>query len=180
LICSTRENLELHVSAGRFREDLFKRLNVMPILIPALRQHSEDMEELVTFFMQSFIQQEGLQRRHFSEDALHALRQYSWPGNLRELKNLVQRLLILGHGEVLADEVKHSLTQSSQQYYNAASIDTSMDLKTAKEQFEAAYLKQLLRETCGSVTETARRSGIERTHLYRKLKALEIDPKDPI
>lgn len=180
IICSTRDDLEQHVRKGTFREDVYKRLNVMPIVIPALRQHSEDLEELVQFFIQGLIQHEGLQSRHFSQEALHALRQYSWPGNLRELKNLLQRLLILGHGEVLLDEIKHSLTQSSQQYYNAAAIDTSVNLKVAKEQFEGAYLKQLLRETCGSVTETARRSGIERTHLYRKLKALEIDPKDPI
>lgn len=181
LVCSTQQDLAEFVTQGQFREDLYKRLNVMPIIIPPLRQHSEDISELVTHFMQGFLQQEGLQARHFSDEVINHLRQYSWPGNLRELKNLIQRLLILGSGpEVLIEEVKYSLTQSSQQYYNSAAVDTSRVLKEAKEQFEAAYLKQMLRETCGSMTEAARRSGIERTHLYRKLKTLGIDPKDPI
>lgn len=181
LVCTTRIDLEQTVELGQFRDDVFKRLNVMPIVIPALRQHSEDIPELVSYFVDHFTQQEGLPNRIFSDSVLSLLRQYAWPGNLRELQNLVQRLLILGTSpEVTEEEVRHSLTQSSQQYYNSASIDTSMNLKSAKESFEAAYLKQLLRETSGSVSETARRSGIERTHLYRKLKALEIDPKDPI
>ena len=181
LVCTTRVDLEQAVENAEFREDVFKRLNVMPIMVPALRQHNEDIPELVSHFVQHFTFQEGLPNRVFSESVFNLLRQYTWPGNLRELQNLVQRLLILGTTpDVSEEEVRHSLTQSSQQYYNSASIDTSMNLKAAKESFEAAYLKQLLRETSGSVSETAKRSGIERTHLYRKLKVLEIDPKDPI
>lgn len=181
IICTTRTELESFVKQGQFREDLFKRLNVMPIVAPSLRQHSEDIPELVDYFVDYFSQHDELEPRRFNESVFNLLRQYAWPGNLRELQNLVQRLLILGQNEEVGeDEVRHSLTQSSQQYYNGATVDTSLNLKAAKEQFEAAYLKQLLRETSGSVSETAKRSGIERTHLYRKLKALEIDPKDPI
>ncbi len=181
VICTTGVDLEQAVMQGQFRDDLFKRLNVMPIVVPALRQHNEDIPELVNHFVDHFQHTESLQPRHFSDEVLGLLRQYAWPGNLRELQNLVQRLLILGTGtDVSEEEVKHSLTQSSQQYYNSAAIDTTVNLKVAKELFEAAYLKQLLRETSGSVSETAKRSGIERTHLYRKLKSLEIDPKDPI
>lgn len=181
VICSTRNGLESFVEKGEFREDLFKRLNVMPIVIPALRQHNEDIPELVEYFVQYFKQHDDLEPRKFNESTFNLLRQYAWPGNLRELQNLVQRLLILGqNSEVSEDEIRHSLTQSSQQYYNGTSLDTSVELRTAKEQFESAYLKQLLRETSSNVAETAKRSGIERTHLYRKLKTLGIDPKDPI
>lgn len=181
VICTSRTNLEQWVANGDFRDDLFKRLNVMQITMPSLRQHSEDIPELVHHFIEQFSQLDELQPRIFNEPVLNLLRQYAWPGNVRELQNLVQRLLILGtNSDVSEEEVSHSLAQSSQQYSHGTTIDTSLNLKSAKEQFEAAYLKQLLRETSGSVSETARRSGIERTHLYRKLKALEIDPKDPI
>lgn len=149
--------------------------------MPSLRQQNEDLPDLVYFFVDQFVQHDGLTRRAFSSDALVQLKQYSWPGNLRELKNLIQRLLILGKTpEVSEDEITLALNQTFHQFFSSANIDTSTDLKTAKERFEATYLKQLLRETSGNVSEAAKRSGVERTHLYRKLKALEIDPKDPI
>ncbi|WFE69323.1 sigma-54 dependent transcriptional regulator [Thiomicrospira sp. R3] len=181
IVCSTQADLEQEVNEGRFREDVFKRLNVMPLIMPSLRQHNEDLPDLVYFFVDQFVQHDGLTRRAFSSDALVQLKQYSWPGNLRELKNLIQRLLILGKTpEVSEDEITLALNQTFHQFFSSANIDTSTDLKTAKERFEATYLKQLLRETSGNVSEAAKRSGVERTHLYRKLKALEIDPKDPI
>lgn len=181
IVCSTQADLEQEVNEGRFREDVFKRLNVMPLIMPSLRQHNEDLPDLVYFFVDQFVQHDGLTRRAFSKEALAQLKQYSWPGNLRELKNLIQRLLILGKTpEVSEDEITLALNQTFHQFFSSANIDTSIDLKTAKEGFEATYLKQLLRETSGNVSEAAKRSGVERTHLYRKLKALEIDPKDPI
>lgn len=180
IVCSSQVDLEHAVADGHLREDIFKRLNVMPLIMPALRQHNEDLPDLVAFFVDEFVQHDGLTRRHFPQDTLNQLKQYSWPGNLRELKNLIQRLLILGKTpDVTVEEVKGALLQTAHQFSHTANIDTTIDLKTAKERFEVAYLKQLLRETSGSVTETAKRSGIERTHLYRKLKTLEIDPKDP-
>jgi len=180
IVCSSQIDLEQAVNEGSFREDVFKRLNVMPLVMPALRQYAEDIPDLVTFFVNQFVQQEGLARRQFPKEALDQLKRYSWPGNLRELKNLVQRLLILGKTpDVSADEINLGITQTSHQFYTSANIDTTIDLKTAKERFEAAYFKQLLREEAGSVSEAAKRAGVERTHLYRKLKTLEIDPKDP-
>ncbi|UQB42051.1 sigma-54-dependent Fis family transcriptional regulator [Thiomicrospira microaerophila] len=181
IVCSSQADLENEVSEGRFREDIFKRLNVMPLIMPALRQHNEDLPDLVHFFVDQFVQHDGLTRRKFPEQTLRQLKQYSWPGNLRELKNLIQRLLILGKTpDVNEEEISLALNQTAHQFFSAAHIDTSVDLKTAKERFEASYLKQLLRETSGNVSEAAKRSGVERTHLYRKLKTLEIDPKDPI
>lgn len=181
IVCSSQVDLENEVSDGRFREDIFKRLNVMPLIMPALRQHNEDLPDLVHFFVDQFVQHDGLTRRKFPEQTLRQLKQYGWPGNLRELKNLIQRLLILGKTpEVNEEEISLALNQTAHQFFSSAHIDTSVDLRTAKERFEASYLKQLLRETSGNVSEAAKRSGVERTHLYRKLKTLEIDPKDPI
>ncbi len=173
--------LEHEVLHGQFREDLYQRLKVMPIDVPALRQHTEDIPELVDYFVDHFVTREGLEYRHFSVPAQNALRQYGWPGNLKELQNLIQRLLILGTGEVSDAEIKSVLAKVvSSSEKKEAEIDTSLRLKEAKDRLEASYLSQLLRETGGNVSETAKRSGIDRTNLYRKLKNLGIDPKNPV
>ncbi|WP_019894908.1 sigma-54-dependent transcriptional regulator [Hydrogenovibrio halophilus] len=179
LIALTRGGLDDQAALGHFREDLLQRLKVMPVELPALRQHTEDIPELTDHFLDYFLTHEGLNYREFDVAAQNVLRQYAWPGNYRELQNLIQRLLILGEGKITDDEVKRALEQSKTDQMSACSVDTSIDLKTAKERFEAAYLSHLLRETGGNVTETAKRSGVERTNLYRKLKTLNIDPKDP-
>jgi len=180
LIALSKIGLEAVHKAGHFRGDLYQRLQVMPIQIPALRQHSEDIPELIEYFINQLVSHDGLAYRHFSVSAQNILRQYSWPGNLRELQNLIQKLLILGTGDISDSEVKSALTQPEQSENIETGINTSINLKQAKDQFEKAYLSQLLRETGGNVSETAKRSGVDRTNLYRKLKALEIDPKNPI
>ncbi len=172
--------LEHEVLHGHFREDLYQRLKVMPIDLPALRQHTEDIPELLDYFVNYFVTREGLEYRHFSVPAQNALRQYGWPGNLKELQNLIQRLLILGSGEVSDEEIKNVLLKTCTPSEKSIEIDTSVLLKEAKDRLEASYLSQLLRETGGNVSETAKRSGIDRTNLYRKLKNLGIDPKNPV
>ncbi|WP_024850243.1 sigma-54-dependent transcriptional regulator [Hydrogenovibrio kuenenii] len=168
------------IKSGIIREDLMHRLNVMPVYVPSLRQHTEDIPELIDYFVDFFLSTEGLNYREFDLSAKNVLRQYSWPGNFKELKNCIQRLLILGDGEVTDTEVKKLLESNRQESSSSlATVDTSMNLKQAKERFEAAYLSQMLRETSGNVTETAKLSGVERTNLYRKLKMLNIDPKNP-
>ena len=175
----SKNDLEQTVREGNFREDLYQRLKVMPIHLPALRQHTEDIPELVDYFVNHFVTQEALEYRHFSVPAQNVLRQYGWPGNLKELKNLIQRILILGRGEVTDSEIKSALQKTDNTVEQDATVDTSLLLKEAKDKLEGAYLSQLLRETGGNVSETAKRSGIDRTNLYRKLKALGIDPKNP-
>lgn len=179
IITLTKLDLEQAVYNQTFREDLFQRLKVMQIHIPALRQHTEDIPELVDFFVNHFVTLEGLEYRHFAVSAQNILRQHNWPGNLKELKNLIQRLLILGQGEVSDDEVREALLSSQSNGEHTEVVDTDLVLKEAKERFEARYLSQLLRETSGNVSETAKRSGVDRTNLYRKLKNLGIDPKNP-
>lgn len=174
-----REPAEL-VAHSHFRQDLYDRLKVMEIQVPSIRQHTEDIPELVDHFVDYFLTHEGLHYREFSMAAKNVLRQYSWPGNFKELKNFIQRILILGDDEVSDEEVKKLLQSNKQDnLLNIATVNTAISLKEAKEQFEAAYLSQLLRETGGNVSETAKLSGVERTNLYRKLKSLNIDPKNP-
>lgn len=165
----------------KFRDDLVTKINIMPIQLPALRQHTEDVPELVDYFIDEFIQHEGLTYREFPLSVKNILRQYAWPGNFRELKNLIQQLLIMGSGIVTQDEVTTALEKRTTiGQAEQPIINTQINLKLAKEQFEATYLGQLLRETGGNVAETAKRSGIDRTNLYRKLKNLGIDPKNPL
>ncbi len=179
LIALSKNDLEHSVLAGAFREDLYQRLKVMPIHLPALRQHTEDIPELVEYFVNHFVTLEGLEYRHVTVPAQNILRQYGWPGNLKELKNLIQRILILGQGDVTDTEIKNALIKTENATEQVSAVDTSLLLKEAKDKLEGAYLSQLLRETGGNVSETAKRSGIDRTNLYRKLKALGIDPKNP-
>ncbi|NPA72184.1 MAG: sigma-54-dependent Fis family transcriptional regulator [Gammaproteobacteria bacterium] len=180
IIALAKHDLELTVAQGLFREDLYQRLKVMPIALPALRQHTEDIPELIEYFVNYFVTHEGMEYRHVNVPAQNVLRQYSWPGNLKELKNLIQRLLILGNGDISDEEVKTALAKTEPLDNTLTEIDTSLRLKEAKDRLEGAYLSQLLRETGGNVSETAKRSGIDRTNLYRKLKALGIDPKNPL
>ncbi len=179
IIALTKSDLERSVEQQAFREDLYQRLKVMQIHIPALRQHTEDIPELVDYFVNHFVTHEGLDYRHFNVPAQNILRQHNWPGNLKELKNLIQRLLILGNEEVTDEEVREALSRAQKDGESNEVIDTSLSLKQAKERFEGRYLGQLLRETSGNVSETAKRSGVDRTNLYRKLKTLGIDPKNP-
>lgn len=169
------------VRSGRFDESLFYRLNVLPLEIPALRERQEDVPDLVRFYAEYFPSRDGLPYRHFSVAAQNRLRQHSWPGNLRELKNLVQRLLILGgEEEVSVAEVEEILTQA-----DAVSSAPGqqipplfrLPLREAREEFERQYLTHQLKAAEGSVGKLAEAVEMERTHLYRKLRQLGIDPK---
>jgi two-component system nitrogen regulation response regulator NtrX len=180
VIAATSHKLEEEVTAGRFREDLYYRLNVIPINIPPLREHSEDVEMLIDYFIDYMVNVEHLPARRFSSASLKILQQYSWPGNVRELKNLIQRLLILNRGEeVSVEEVqsalgKRSVTVASSEYM--PQYDQS--LRDARDDFERNYLLHHLKQVGGNVSELAKIVGMERTHLYRKLKALDINPKN--
>jgi two-component system nitrogen regulation response regulator NtrX len=181
VIATTSRDLEQEVREGRFREDLYYHLNVVPLTVPPLRQHAEDVPELVNFYVDRFVMQENLPYREFSIAAQNRLRHYSWPGNNRELKNLVQRLLILGQGPVIdIDEVEGALqhfTEAADVAGSSATLPLDLPLREAREQFEKVYLEHQLQEVGGSVGKLAKRVGMERTHLYRKLRGLGIDFK---
>ncbi len=181
VIATTSKDLEQEVREGRFREDLYYHLNVVPLSVPPLREHSEDVPELLNFYVDRFVVQENLPYREFSIAAQNRLRNYGWPGNNRELKNLVQRLLILGNGPVIdVDEVENVLqhvSESGDTGGSSATLPLDLPLREAREQFEKVYLQHQLQEVGGSVGKLAKRVGMERTHLYRKLRGLGIDFK---
>jgi len=176
----TRTNLLEKVKNNQFRDDLYYQLNVLPVAIPPLQKHYEDIPELLEYFVTYFIEQEGLPYRHFTVAAQNYLRSYEWPGNVRELKNLVQRLLILGTKEnIEIDEIEivmgKILKPSDSYEYN---LEFDLPLREAREHFEKTYLQYKLAQTNGSVSKVAKEVGMERTHLYRKLKSLGIDIKN--
>lgn len=178
IIAAIPYELEQVVSTGKLREDLYYYLNVLPLHIPPLREHCEDVPELLEYYVNLFVTQENLPYRRFTVAAQNRLRNYHWPGNVRELKNLVQRLLILGHDDDIdVDEVEPTLNAQQRAVTTSNMPIFDLPLREAREQFERAYLEYQLQEAGGNVSKVASRVGLERTHLYRKLRALDIDPK---
>ena len=181
IICSADESLEQMVQDGQLPGPLYFRLNVLPLKVPALRDRPEDIPELIRYFSEWFPSHENLPYRSFSVSVQNRLRNQSWPGNVRELRNLIERLLVLGGDtEVSTQEVDDALAQST------ASIDSGgsghdglydLPLREAREKFERDYLIYQLKKAGGSVGKLSDSVGMERTHLYRKLRSLGIDPK---
>jgi len=193
LLESGSEDLSFRVIAGagtevldlarenKVLQQLYYRLNVLPLQVPPLRERPDDVPELVRFYAEMFPNQENLPYRPFSVAAQNRLRNHTWPGNIRELRNLVQRLLVLGvEGEVSVNEVEEALQQNPpapQAADDSRPPFFDLPLREAREQFEREYLIYKLKEAGGSVGRLADAVGMERTHLYRKLRALGIDPK---
>lgn len=181
VIASTRKSLEEEVRAGRFRRELYYLLNVVTLRVPPLRDHSEDVPELLKFYVEHFVSREKLPFRKFPVPVQNFLRNYPWLGNIRELKNLVQRLLILGSGEeVELEEARAALGEPVAEPAppSAAPDFYNLPLKEARERFEKAYLEYHLEKYSGSVARLSAAIGLERTHLYRKLNSLGIKFKD--
>ncbi|MBI1733040.1 MAG: sigma-54-dependent Fis family transcriptional regulator [Gammaproteobacteria bacterium] len=179
LMAATRYRLDERVKDGSFRDDFFFQISVVPVRVPPLREHYEDIPELLDYYVNFFVEHEGLPYRRFSTAVQNRLRRYAWPGNIRELKNLVQRLLILGNSDTVElEEVEPALGDRSAAPREAGdSGNFDLPLREAREKFERAYLEHQLRQANGSVSKIARVVGMERTHLYRKLKSLGIDLK---
>ncbi len=177
VVASTRVSLDEEVNAGRFRQDLYYLLNEVSLDIKSLRDHGEDVPNLLSYYVDYFVNIEKLPFRKFSMAAQNYLRNYGWPGNVRELRNLVQRLMILGAGDdIELDEVKAALGSiADEPTYNSSIPEFfNLPLKEAREHFEKSYLEYHFDKTGGSVAKLATAIGMERTHLYRKLHALKI------
>jgi len=177
VVASTRIALDEEVKAGRFRQDLYYLLNEVSLDIQPLREHSEDVPALLSFYIDYFVSQDRLPFRKFSMAAQNFLRNYSWRGNVRELKNLVQRLMILGAGEdIEIDEVKAALGSVIGDTVTSHAVPEffNLPLKEARDHFEKAYLEYHFERTGGSVAKLSAAVGMERTHLYRKLHSLNI------
>ncbi len=182
LMVSSQHDLRDDVEAGVFNEELYQQLSVLPLLIPSLKDHLEDVPELLNFYVDQLTEQEGLPYRYFSVPAQNFLRNYRWYGNIRELKNLVQRLLIMGTDpEISQEEVEESLGTEipifSQTIAETPDSLFELPLRQAREQFEHDYLDYQLKQVNGNVSKLAILVKMERTHLYRKMRSLDIDPK---
>jgi len=183
VIAASAADLDAERASGRLRDELYFQIAVVPVAVPALRQRADDIPLLVRAYVDQFVRHDGLPRRDFSPAALQRLQQHAWPGNVRELRNLVQRLLLLGGaGMVETDEIEQALGQRSAPQpapsageVDRLGIDFSLPLREARDAFERAYLLRQLQQAGGSVGKLARMSGMERTHLYRKLKDLGVD-----
>ena len=178
LICASQHALEQAINKGSFLESLYYQINSITLSLPALRDHCEDIPELVQHFIDLQTTEEQLPYRHFTVAAQNRLRNYSWPGNILELKNLIQRLLILGDGDDIdAQDIEKVLEEMPLHNENVNDINYELPLREAREQFERIYLQQKLIETGGNVGQAAKLAGMERTHLYRKLRTLGIDSR---
>ena len=174
IIAATHFDLEERVQSGRFREDLYYQLDVVPLRIPPLREHPEDIPLLLDFYVQSFVQHDHLPYRRFSVDAVRRLCDYHWGGNVRELINFVQRMLILGKGDEIGRQDVEAALGMSQPVGKEHIVPEvfTLPLREARASFEKDYFNYLLETTGGQMGQVARRAGVERTHLYRKFKAL--------
>ena len=176
-ISSAQESFELRLTPEPFRRDLLANLNVITLRVPPLREYAEDVPDLLRFYVDRLVDDQHLPLRRFSVAAQNRLRNYPWPGNVGELKNLVQRVLILGAGEeIRLEEIERELAVKLAVDEPLVKQDLlALPLREAREQFERAYLQQQLLLCNGKVGQLAKRVGMERTHLYRKLRALGVD-----
>jgi two-component system, NtrC family, nitrogen regulation response regulator NtrX len=176
-ISSAQEGFETGASPDPFRRDLLAHLNVITLRVPPLRDYAEDVPDLLRYYVDRLVDEQHLPLRRFSVAAQNRLRNYPWPGNVGELKNLVQRVLILGAGEeIRLEEIERELAVKMAVDEPLVKQDLlALPLREAREQFERAYLQQQLLLCNGKVGQLAKRVGMERTHLYRKLRALGVD-----
>jgi len=180
VISSTSRDLKQEIAEGRFREDLFHRLNVVPIRVPALSERREDIAELVEHFVETLAVSQGLPRRRLGEDAIAVLQVHPWPGNVRQLRNNVERLLILATGDVgepiTADMLPQEPANASPSNAIGAERIIALPLRDAREVFEREYLAAQIMRFGGNISRTAAFIGMERSALHRKLKSLGVSP----
>jgi two-component system nitrogen regulation response regulator NtrX len=168
-IAATNKDLNVEVQEERFREDLFYRLNVIPIHVSPLRKRPEDIPILASYFISRFCRENGKREKKISQEAMELLQSHKWPGNVRELKNLIERLVIM----VPSNDIKASdLPDSLMGEYISTS---SMELREARNEFERRFILQALRRNDWNITETANQLGIERTNLHRKMRQHSIN-----
>ena len=178
VISSTNRDLEAKINAGEFREELFHRLNVVPIKVPSLENRREDIPLLTHHFVELLNQTEGLPHRIFSENALTKMQTMPWPGNIRQLRNAVEQVLILGPERLPVDvselpDARHSDKHNSSKGVFEEDL-INLSLRDAREVFEREYLLAQIKRFGGNISKTAIFVGMERSALHRKMKTLSI------
>ena len=181
VVSSTSRNLETEIAEGRFREDLFYRLNVVPVNVPSLRERREDIPALVDHFITRFAAEQGVPAPDLTPKAMTALQSYDWPGNVRQLRNFVERTVIMSPRETLTkidvDRLPPELFSSRLQGETDVSVMMTAPLREARENFEREYLRVQIRRFSGNISKTASFIGMERSALHRKLKLLGLNDR---
>ncbi len=183
VVSASSRDLRNEIAAGRFREDLYHRLNVVPIHVPSLRDRREDIPELVAEFMRSSARILGRAERRISDDAMAALQSHDWPGNVRQLRNIIERLLIMAPGDV-SEKISTEMLPPEINMPTPTAVGTngagevmSMPLREAREVFEREYLMAQINRFGGNISRTAEFVGMERSALHRKLKSLGVSAR---
>jgi two-component system nitrogen regulation response regulator NtrX len=178
VVAATNKDLVGEIAAGRFREDLFYRLNVVPFRVPALRERRIDIPVLANFFLTQTATNLKEPRKSLSPAAMEVLQSYPWPGNVRELKNLVERLCIMiPRAEIMDSDLPEAIQRRDGSQETSAYSIAAGSLREAKADFERAFILEKLEEFGWNVSKTAEAIGIERSNLHRKLRTYNIDPK---
>jgi len=179
VIAATNKDLQEEINEGRFREDLYYRINVVPFHVPPLRERRDDVPLLAEFFLREAAAEYGVSPKHLTEEAIARLTVYRWPGNVRQLKNVCERLMIMVSGDTIHEA---DLDPALDVLGAADERDPRGDLalREARELFERRFILTKLREYGGNVKRTAEALNIERSHLYRKMKSYGIEPADVV
>lgn len=183
IFAATHKDLKSAIESGHFREDLYYRLNVITFKLPTLRERVEDIPELISYFVARISKQVGVPHRVFSDSALAVMQTYDWPGNVNELRNIVEKTLILSPAandeEISADELPHEVRGDDLAAVTAQNAPDflSMTLREAREYFEREYLLAQVQKFAGNISKTANFIGMERSALHRKLRQLQVERK---
>ena len=176
VVAATNKDLEAEIEKGAFRDDLYFRLNVIPITVPPLRERVEDIPELVDEFLQEISLKTHLESKEFSEEAIDTLKKYHWPGNVRELKNLVERLVIMTPEKMIhVKDIPPPFDRASDIKEVSETFLMDGSFREAKMRFEKAFIARKLREFSGNISQTAEAIGIERSNLHKKIKAYGLE-----
>ncbi|RLB39757.1 MAG: sigma-54-dependent Fis family transcriptional regulator [Deltaproteobacteria bacterium] len=176
VIAATNKDLEAEIQKGTFREDLYFRLNVIPLRVPPLRERLEDIPQLVEEFVRDFCLTANFEPKRFSDEALSLLMSYDWPGNVRELKNLVERMMIMVPGPIIeGKDIPPPYNRAASSRDRLPHVFYGDSLKDAKREFEKAFLEAKLKQYNWNISQTAEAIGIERSNLHKKIKAYGLD-----
>ncbi|MDP2855106.1 MAG: sigma-54 dependent transcriptional regulator [Smithellaceae bacterium] len=179
VLAATNKDLEKEMEAGRFRQDLYYRLHVIPLRVPPLRDRKEDIPFLMGRFLHDFAAKEGQQPKTLTDGALEQLMAHNWPGNVRELKNIIERLIIMTpSNEIKADDIPELNMKTEQSALTPESSTVSDSLRDARLDFERQFIIKKLEEYDGNISKTAEAIGLERSNLHKKLKSLKVGTKD--
>ncbi|MDQ1334263.1 MAG: two-component system, NtrC family, nitrogen regulation response regulator NtrX [Thermodesulfobacteriota bacterium] len=176
VIAATNKDLEAEIGKGTFRDDLYFRLNVIPIRVPPLKERIEDIHSLTKEFVSEFSLSTNIEAKEVSDEAIEILQRYDWPGNIRELRNLIERLMIMVPGKTIqGKDIPSPYNRSSDTKMGFEPSFGTDSLKEARSRFEKAFIQAKLQQFNGNISQTAEAIGIERSNLHKKIKGYQID-----